>query len=123
RSPSATPPRGASRPLRAAAIALAALGLGIALPGRPAVAAAEPALGIAHDAALQYEPSDARAAATVAAWRATGADTVRIVAEWQKVSPAVTERRPPPGFDPGDPDDARYGWGRLERAAQRAPAA
>jgi hypothetical protein len=45
---------------------------------------------------------------------------VRIVAEWQKLSPAVTERRPPPGFDPGDPDDTRYGWGRLDRAVNLA---
>ena len=98
------------------------LGLAFAGPG-PASAASELAVGIADDAALQYEPSDARAAETVAAWRASGVDTVRIVAEWQKVSPAVTEQRAPAGFDPADPEDTRYGWGRLDRAVNLARAA
>ena len=88
-------------------------------PG-PAAAAPGPAVGIADDAALQYEPDAARAARTVAAWAASGADTVRIVAEWQKVSPAVTEPRAPEGFDPADPGDPRYGWARLDRAVALA---
>ena len=58
----------------------------------------------------------------MAAWRASGADTVRIVAEWQKVSPAVTERRPPVGFDPSDPQDPRYTWTRLDQAVRTATA-
>ena len=47
---------------------------------------------------------------------------MRFVAEWQKVSPAVTERRPPVGFDPSDPQDPRYTWTRLDQAVRTATA-
>jgi hypothetical protein len=82
----------------------------------PAGAAPNLAVGIADDAALQYEPDPFRAALTVAAWREAGADTVRIVAEWQKVSPEVPARRAPEGFDVADHTAEGYGWERLDRA-------
>ena len=83
-----------------------------AAPGRP--------IGIADDAALQYEPDAERAARTVAAWAASGADTVRIVASGRRSRPAVTEPRAPAGFDRRRPGDPRYGWTRLDRAVALA---
>jgi hypothetical protein len=82
----------------------------------PAGAAPQLAVGIADDAALQYERDPFRAARTVAAWREAGVDTVRIVAEWQKVSPEVPAQRAPAGFDVADHTAEGYGWERLDRA-------
>jgi hypothetical protein len=94
----------------------------LAVAAGPAPAAPQLAVGIADDAALQYEPDPARALRTVVAWRAAGVDTVRILAEWQKVSPDVTASRAPEGFDPGDHTAPGYGWDRLDRAVGLARA-
>ena len=49
--------------------------------------------GIADDAALLNEPSDARAAAAVAAWAALGIDDVRIFVQWQAIAPGQLGRQ------------------------------
>jgi hypothetical protein len=55
-------------------------------------------------------------AGMVAGWRAMGVDVVRIQAYWDAISPDPGATTPPPGFDPGNPDDPRYNWGALDRA-------
>jgi hypothetical protein len=107
--------------VRAAALAVLCCAV-LAVAAGPAPAAPQLAVGIADDAALQYESDPVRALRTVAAWRAAGVDTVRILAEWQKVSPEVTAPRPPEGFDPGDHAARGYGWDRLDRAVRLARA-
>ena len=66
----------------------------------PAAAHASASLetGIADDAAVLYEPNDAKAAATVAQWAAAGIDDVRIFAQWQAIAPANSEVRAPAGL-------------------------
>lgn len=40
----------------------------------------------------------------------TGAQFVRIGLNWSEVAPST----PPPGFDPGNPEDPSYRWGRVD---------
>ena len=74
--------------------------LAVVLLAVPAAAHASASLetGIADDAAVLYEPSDAKAAATVAQWAAAGIDDVRIFAQWQAIAPANSEVRAPGGL-------------------------
>jgi hypothetical protein len=81
-----------------------------------ASAAANLETGIADDAALLHEPDPLRAARTVAAWRDLGIDNVRLLAQWDAVSPRPGDRRLPTGFDPENPDDPQYDWRALDRA-------
>src|SRR3954453_21503084 len=84
----------------------------------PATAQASTSMetGIADDAAVLYEPSDARAAATVAAWAALGFDDVRIFVPWQAIAPTNAVTVAPPGFNGADPNSAGYNWSRVDRA-------
>ena len=87
-----------------------------ALAPSAAHAAANLETGIADDAALLKETDPARAARTVAAWRDLGIDNVRVLAQWQAISPRPGDRRPPAAFDPANPADPRYDWAALDRA-------
>jgi hypothetical protein len=91
----------------------------------PAAAHASASLetGIADDAAVLYEPNDAKAAATVAQWAAAGIDDVRIFVQWQAIAPANSEVRAPAGFDSADPNSPGYDWSRVDRAVNLVSAA
>jgi hypothetical protein len=91
----------------------------------PAVAQASTSMetGIADDAALLYEPSDARAASAVAAWAALGIDDVRIFVQWQSIAPAIGDVTAPAGFNSADPGSAGYQWSRVDRAVDLVSAA
>jgi hypothetical protein len=91
----------------------------------PAAAHASSTLetGIADDAAVLYEASDAKAAATVAAWAALGIDDVRIFVQWQSVVPANSEVKAPDGFNSADPNSPGYNWTRVDRAVNLVSAA
>jgi hypothetical protein len=91
----------------------------------PAAAAASSSMetGIADDAALLNEPSDAKAAAAVAAWAALGIDDVRIFVQWQAIAPANSEVKAPAGFDSANPDSPGYNWARVDRAVNLVSAA
>jgi hypothetical protein len=79
--------------------------------------------GIADDAALLNEPSDARAAAAVKAWAALGIDDVRIFVQWQAIAPANTATKAPAGFNGADPNNSGYNWSRVDRAVNLVSAA
>ena len=66
----------------------AALAAAVLLPAA-AQASTSMESGIADDAALLNEPSDARAAAAVSAWAALGIDDVRIFVQWQAIAPGL----------------------------------
>ena len=101
-----------ARLLRPLGLALALCALGPAA----ARAAANLETGIADDGAVVEEPDAARAAQTVAAWRALGIDNVRLLVHWARVSPRPGDRRAPAGFDLADPAAPGYDWGALDRA-------
>ncbi|MEA2289673.1 MAG: hypothetical protein QOD55_1670 [Solirubrobacteraceae bacterium] len=82
----------------------------------PAHAARDVDVGIADDRALLWEPDATRAAQTVAAWQATGIDTVRLFAQWGVIAPGRDDPLPPAGLDQSDPGDPRYDWRNLDRA-------
>ena len=84
----------------------------------PAAAHASGAMttGIADDRAVLQEPSDERAAATVAEWAALGIDDVRIFAQWDRIAPAAQSATAPEGFDARDPDSPLYDFSALDRA-------
>ncbi len=79
--------------------------------------------GIADDAALLNEPSDAKAAAAVAAWASLGIDDVRIFVQWQAIAPGLNDTRPPAGFNGADPNSPLYNWSRVDRAVNLVSAA
>ena len=79
--------------------------------------------GIADDAALLNEPSDARAAAAVADWAALGIDDVRIFVQWQAIAPGIGDVKAPAGFDSANPDSPGYNWSRVDRAVNLVSAA
>src|SRR4051812_46397321 len=91
----------------------------------PAAAQASSSMetGIADDAALLNEPSDARAASVVAAWAALGIDDVRIFVQWQAIAPANGDVKAPSGFDSADPNSPGYNWSRVDRAVNLVSAA
>jgi hypothetical protein len=84
----------------------------------PAAAQASTSMetGIADDAALLNEPSDARAAAAVGAWAALGIDDVRIFVQWQAIAPGIGDVKAPGGFNGSDPNSPGYNWSRVDRA-------
>jgi len=104
--------------LLAAALAAAAV-----LPPAAAQASSSMETGIADDAAVLYEPSDARAASAVAAWAALGIDDVRIFVQWQSIAPAIGDVTAPAGFNSADPGSAGYQWSRVDRAVNLVSAA
>ena len=79
--------------------------------------------GIADDAALLNEPSDARAAAAVNAWALLGIDDVRIFVQWQAIAPGIGDVKAPPGFNASDPNSPGYNWSRVDRAVNLVSAA
>jgi hypothetical protein len=79
--------------------------------------------GIADDAALLNEPSDARAKAAVEAWAALGIDDVRIFVQWQAIAPANGATKAPAGFNGADPNSPGYNWSRVDRAVALVSAA
>jgi hypothetical protein len=93
----------------------AALAAAVLLPAG-AQASSSMETGIADDAALLNEPSDARAASVVAAWAALGIDDVRIFVQWQAIAPANGAVRAPGGFNSADPNTPGYNWSRVDRA-------
>jgi hypothetical protein len=103
------------RPRRLARLLAAALIAGAA--AAPAAhAAANLETGIADDAAVLESPDPARAAQTVAEWRAIGIDNVRVFAQWGRIAPRPADRRPPAGFDSANPASPGYDWSALDRA-------
>jgi hypothetical protein len=100
----------------------AALAVALLLPVA-AQASSSMETGIADDAALLNEPSDARAAAAVSAWAALGIDDVRIFVQWQAIAPANVEVKAPGGFNSADPDSPGYNWSRVDRAVDLVSAA
>jgi hypothetical protein len=103
-------------------VLIAALAAAVLVPA-PAGASSSMETGIADDAALLNEPSDARAAAAVAAWAALGIDDVRIFVQWQAIAPANAEVRPPDGFNSADPNSPGYNWSQVDRAVSVVSAA
>ncbi|CAA9520328.1 MAG: GH39 [uncultured Solirubrobacteraceae bacterium] len=91
---------------------LLAVLLALAVPAA-ATAAADSEVGIEDERLVLSEPN--RTAATVAAWKAIGVDTVRIHAQWFRVSPGVTSKRRPPGFDPANHRSRGYDWAILDQ--------
>jgi hypothetical protein len=91
----------------------------------PAAAQASSSMetGIADDAALLDAPTDAKAAAAVAAWSALGIDDVRIFVQWQAIAPANGAVKAPAGFDAADPKSPGYNWARVDRAVNLVNAA
>ena len=85
----------------------AALAVPLLLPAA-AQASSSMETGIADDAALLNEPSDAKAAAAVSAWAALGIDDVRIFVQWQAIAPANSEVKAPDGFNSADPNSPGY---------------
>ena len=79
--------------------------------------------GIADDAALLNEPSDAKAAPRCRAWAALGIDDVRIFVQWQAIARANSAVKAPAGFDSADPDSPGYNWSRVDRAVDLVSAA
>jgi hypothetical protein len=78
-------------------------------------------VGIADDRLLFESPESAER--TVAEWRASGVDTVRVFARWGAHAPAPEERTRPEGFEGSNPDDPRYDWRILDRAIGTVDAA
>jgi hypothetical protein len=79
--------------------------------------------GIADDAAILYEPSEAKAASVAAQWAALGIDDVRIFVQWQAIAPANGQAAAPAGFDSADPHSAGYNWAGVDRAVRLVSAA
>src|SRR6266536_1310362 len=100
----------------------AALAAAVLLPAG-AQASSSMETGIADDAALLNEPSDAKAASTVAAWAALGIDDVRIFVQWQAIAPANSQVKAPDGFNSADPNSPGYNWSRVDRAVNLVSAA
>jgi hypothetical protein len=100
----------------------AALAVALLLPAA-AQASSSMETGIADDAALLNEPSDAKAASAVAAWAALGIDDVRIFVQWQAIAPANSEVKAPDGFDSADPNSPGYDWSKVDRAVNLVSAA
>ncbi|MDX6722293.1 MAG: hypothetical protein QOD73_697, partial [Solirubrobacteraceae bacterium] len=112
------------RPVTVRALTLLVLAAALAGLLAPAArAAGDMDLGIADDRALMFDHDQARAARTVVAWRDLGIDRVRLLAQWQQVSPDAGARRPPDGFDVANPDDPRYDWSALDRGVRMVRAA
>ncbi|MEP6954488.1 MAG: glycosyl hydrolase family 79 C-terminal domain-containing protein, partial [Solirubrobacteraceae bacterium] len=59
------------------------------------------------------------AADAVAAWRKLGVDTVRIQVGWSRTVPNPASRQMPADFNPNDPNDPQYQWGRIDDAVKR----
>jgi hypothetical protein len=98
------------------ALACAALLAAAAAPAAHGAPAME--VGVADDRLLFEGPE--QAATTVAEWRASGVDAVRIFARWGTIAPAPNDLRPPAGFDAADPGDPAYDWRALDRAVTGA---
>jgi hypothetical protein len=95
----------------------------VSLVAPSARAAGDMDVGIADDRALMFDRDEARAARTARAWRDVGIERVRLLAQWQRISPRAGDRRPPDGFDGSDPDDPRYDWSALDRGVRLVKAA
>ena len=100
----------------------AALAAAVLLPAA-AQASSSMETGIADDAALLNEPSDAKAAAAVNQWAALGIDDVRIFVQWQSIAPGLTSTQAPAGFNSADPNSPGYNWARVDRAVNLVSAA
>jgi hypothetical protein len=100
----------------------AALVAAVVLPAA-AHASASMETGIADDAALLNEPSDARAKAAVDGWAALGIDDVRIFVQWQAIAPGLNATTQPAGFSGADPNSPGYNWSRVDRAVDLVSAA
>jgi len=74
--------------------------------------------GVSDGVLLESAEPTTRALA-LARIRATGAAVVRIPVDWRELVSAT----PPPGFDPSDPADRAYHFGRLDEAVRSAAAA
>ena len=102
---------------------LAAALLAAALVPAAARASSSMETGIADDAAVLYEPDEAKAASAVAQWAALGIDDVRLFVQWQAIAPAIGDVRPPAAFDSADPNSPGYNWARVDRAVNLVSAA
>lgn len=94
-------------------VVLAAL-LGAAAPAH----ARELSVGIADDAIL-YNGTPEESREAVADWKRMGVDTVRVQVVWSRVAPDPRSYTPPEGFDPGNPQDAHYHWGHVDRVVRQ----
>jgi hypothetical protein len=108
---------GSTLPRRVLLVRLIAAALALGAAAAPAAHAARNLeVGIADDAAVLENPDPARAAQTVAEWRAAGIDNVRLFAQWGRISPRSGDARAPAGFDAADPNAPGYDWTALDRA-------
>ena len=92
-----------------------------AFAGTPASAAPSMDVGVADDRLLFADQASAER--TVAEWRRSGVDVVRVFARWGLHAPAPADRQRPAGFDPSNPDDPGYDWRILDRAVGAVRAA
>ncbi len=99
-------------------LALVLGGLVVALAA-PASASPTMDLGLADDRLLGYD-DEADAQRTVARWRDSGVDVVRVIARWGAIAPEPDAMTRPGGFDPSDPADPRYDWTRTDRSVRFA---
>jgi hypothetical protein len=114
---SASPSRGAwGRSLRWCIAAGCAVG---ALLAQPLSTQAAHAYGVALQTAVDTAlSSGAYEQQTVEHIHNTGAQFVRIGLDWSEVAPST----PPPGFNPGNPEDPSYHWERVDRMVADAVA-
>lgn len=107
--------------MRRLSLLLALLALGAMILAPAASANRSLSVGIADDRALLGDPG--HAADLVAKWQAVGVDTVRILADWEHIAPAVSSPRKPAGFDGSDPGAPGYDWSALDAAVHAVSAA
>ncbi len=81
-----------------------------------------PELGIADDRVLT-QSANAPATAAIAAWKALGVDSVRTFVSWQRVSPGISDKTKPGGFNPSNPNDPKYDFATVDLAVARIRAA
>ncbi len=74
-------------------------------------------VGISDDAIMLNGGQPATDA--VAAWKKLGIDTVRIQVGWSRMVPSPGAREMPADFNPNDPNDPQYQWGRIDDAVHR----
>ena len=74
-------------------------------------------VGISDDAIMLNGGQPA--ADAVAAWKKLGIDTVRIQVGWSRMVPNPASRTMPADFNPNDPNDPQYQWGRIDDAVKR----
>jgi hypothetical protein len=59
----------------------------------------------------------------VAAWKALGIESVRMLVQWKRVAPSPNSSKQPSGFNPSNPNDPKYNFAVDARSTACAPRA